>query len=112
VLGGQIRDVDRLLARELVVSREHDRARFAEEQLDRQTANIGGQPQLPDIDLAVPDDVGLVNPIGPEQLHGQMGMTAGKLADGGGDGGCQGRTLSGSSGGDAFRVMTGVRKRS
>jgi NAD(P)-dependent dehydrogenase (short-subunit alcohol dehydrogenase family) len=79
MLGGEIGHRDGVLACQPVICRQDHHSRLAEQRLNRQAMLVGGQPQVSDVDLAVPDDVGLVEPVGPEHLHGQPGVAAREL---------------------------------
>lgn len=76
MLASQIGDRDGIFAGEPVICRQDDDPRLAEQRLDRQAVLVGGQPQVPDVDPAIADEVGLVGPVGAEYLHGQVRVAA------------------------------------
>ena len=62
-----------------------DHPLLAQQRLDRQAAQVDRQPQVADVHRPVVDDVGLVDPVGPQHLDRDLGMEPGELAHGRGD---------------------------
>lgn len=74
VLVGEIGDRDEFLAGEPASRGHDDHPGLAAQRLGFQAAQVSRQPHVPDVGPAVPEDLGLIEPVGAQHLDRQVRM--------------------------------------